>query len=404
VTRRTIVIVGASLCGASAAATLREQGFDGPLVLIGEEELPPYERPPLSKEYLRGERPLDAAFVRPPEWYDEQGIDARFGIRAERVDLAERAVVLEGGERIPFDGALIATGARNRRPPFPGLDLEGVYDLRTPSDADRIRTAAAQGGRVAVVGMGFIGSEVAASLRQLGADVAAVDIFDVPLQRALGRQVGTAMEALHRDHGVELHMGDPAVRLEGSGRVDAVVTGGGQRIECDVAVIGLGVEPNVEVALGTGIDVDDGILVGPTLETGAPGVYAAGDVARHRHPLFGLIRVEHFDNAIKMGVTAAANLLGAGQPFEDPHWFWSDQFDANLQVAGVALEWDRLVVRGRQADREFIAFYLRDGRLLQAAGLNRGRDVRRALKLIGRPVDPDALRDEDVDLRTLVSA
>lgn len=399
----TVAVVGASLCGATAAATLRERGFDGRIVLIGEEGLPPYERPPLSKEYLRGERALEAAFVRPAEWFEEQRIDARFGVRAERVDPGAREVVLEGGERVPFDRALIATGARNRRPPMPGLDLEGVLDLRTPGDADRIREAARAGGRAAVVGMGFIGSEVAASLRQLGLEVSAVDIFTVPLQRALGRDVGAVMEALHRDHGVDLHMGEPVERLEGGERVEAVVTAGGRRIGCDFAVVGLGVRPNVEVVAGTGIELDDGVVVGPTLETGVPGIFAAGDVARHRHPLFGPIRVEHYDNAIKMGVVAAANLLGAGQAFDDPHWFWSDQFDANLQVAGVAVEWDELVVRGSMEARDFVAFYLRGGRLLQAAGVNRGRDVRRALKLIGRLADPHALRDEDVDLRTLAA-
>jgi 3-phenylpropionate/trans-cinnamate dioxygenase ferredoxin reductase subunit len=397
----TIAVVGASLCGATVAATVCELGFDGRVVLIGEETLPPYERPPLSKEYLRGEQPLEQGFVRPEGWFEENGIEARFGARAERIDVTDRTVVLEGGERFPFDRAAITTGARNRRLPIPGLDLEGVLDLRVPSDADRIREAAARGGPAVVVGMGFIGSEVAASLRQLGVEVTAIDLFGVPLERALGPEVGAVMGAVHRDHGVELHMKDAIGSFEGSGRVEEVVTAGGRRIPCAFAVVGLGVQPNVEVVEGTGIEVDNGILVGPALETSVPGIFAAGDVANHDHPLFGRIRVEHFDNALKMGAAAAASLLGGDEPYDDPHWFWSDQYDVNLQVAGVALEWDQLVFRGRPEERDFVAFYLKDGVLLQAAGLNRGRDVRRAMKLVGSRVAVDALRDEDVDLRTL---
>jgi 3-phenylpropionate/trans-cinnamate dioxygenase ferredoxin reductase component len=396
-----VAILGASLSGGTAAATLRERGFDGRITLIGGESLLPYERPPLSKEYLRGEQSLESAFLRPEGWYEQQGIETRLGVRAERIDPVNRVVELSDGEGVRFDRSIIATGARNRRLPIPGLDLPGVFDLRTPADADRIREAAKGGARVAVVGMGFIGSEVAASLRQLGAEVTGVDVFDVPLQRALGTEMGRVMAHLHEDHGVALAMGDGVVALEGGERVGAVTTQSGRRITCDVAVVGLGVQPNVEVAEGTDIAIDNGIVVDAKLETAAPGVFAAGDVARHDHPLFGPIRVEHFDNAIKMGAAAAGNAMGDGVVFDDPHWFWSDQFDANLQVAGVAPAWDELVVRGSVRDRAFVAFYLKEGILFQAAGLNRGRDVRRALKLVGRRVDPIAIRDEDVDLRTL---
>src|ERR687895_1857498 len=252
----TVVIIGASVAGATAAATLRERGHDGPIVLLGEDPPPPTGRPPMSKEYLRGEQPFERALVRDPDWYEQHGIEIRLGVRAERLDLdgPDGAVVLAGGERVPFDRAVIATGARNRRPAaIPGLDLPGVLDLRTPGDADAIREAAGGGARVAVVGMGFIGSEVAASLRTLGADVTAVDVFDVPLHRALGREVGAVMGAIHRDHGVELVMSDAVARLEGGSRVEAVVTASGRSIPCDVAVIGLGVQPNVEPALASGL-------------------------------------------------------------------------------------------------------------------------------------------------------
>jgi 3-phenylpropionate/trans-cinnamate dioxygenase ferredoxin reductase subunit len=402
----TIAIAGAGIAGGTAAATLREEGFEGRVVLVGEESLPPYERPPLSKEYLRGEQQLDQAFVRPEAWYDEQGIELRLGGRVERVDAAERAFELSDGERLGFDRALIATGARNRRLAVPGADLDGVLDLRKPADADRIREAASVGAHAVVVGMGFIGAEVAASLRSLGAEVTVVELFSTALYRVLGSQVGVVLEGVHRDQGVRMHFDQSVERFEGGDRVAAVVTTAGRRIECDFAVVGVGVQPNVDVVTGTDVVVDDGILVDATLESTVPGVFAAGDVADHDHPTFGRIRVEHFDNALKMAPVAARNMLGHREPFDDPHWFWSDQYDVNLQMAGVARAWDRLVFRGRVEDRSFSAFYLSDGVLLSAVSVNRPRDVRRAMPLIkarARP-DPAALQDEDVDLRTLAPA
>ncbi len=399
----TIAVAGAGLAGGTAAAALRDEGFDGRIVLVGEEPLPPYERPPLSKEYLRGEQSLEECFVRPEAWYAEQGIDLRPGTRVERLDAGGRAFQLSDGSSLSFDRAVIATGARNRWLDVPGVDLDGVLDLRRPADADRIREAAAGGAHVVMVGMGFIGAEVAASLRSLGAEVTVVELFSTALERALGAEVGGVMEGVHRDHGVRMHFRESVERFDGGDRVGAAVTMGGRRIKCDVAVVGIGVQPNVEVVAGADVAVDDGILVDATLETTVPGVFAVGDVANHDHRRFGRIRVEHFDNALKMGPVVARNLLGAGQAYDDPHWFWSDQYDVNLQMAGVARSWDRLVFRGSVQERSFSVFYLSDGVLLSAVSVNRPRDVRRAMPLIkaaARP-DPDALRDEDVDLRTL---
>ncbi len=400
-----IVIVGAGLCGGTAAATLRREGFDGEIVLIGDEPLPPYERPPLSKEYLRGERSLEEGFVRPPGWYEESGIEARFGERAERIDPGERIVLLTGAGRIPFDAALVATGAGNRRLGVPGEELPGVLDLRLASDADGIRRAAAAGGRAVVVGMGFIGAEVAASLRQMGVGVTVVEFFETTLYRVLGPQIGRALEGLHRDHGVEMHFNDTVERFEGDGRFEAVVTKEGRTIEGDFAVVGVGVEPVTGVVAGTGIPIaaDGGIEVDATLETAVPGVFAAGDVASHDHPVFGRIRVEHYDNAIKMGEAAALNMLGRGEVFDDPHWFWSDQYDTNIQMAGFAREWDEMVVRGSLEERSFAAFLLKDGVLLSTVSVNRPRDVRRSMPLIeaGARPDPAALADPEMDLRKL---
>jgi 3-phenylpropionate/trans-cinnamate dioxygenase ferredoxin reductase subunit len=255
--------------------------------------------------------------------------------------------------------------------------------------------------------MGFIGAEVAASLRMLGNDVTVVEVFETTLYRILGPDIGRALEGLHRDHGVKMLFNEAVDHFEGDGRLEAVVTVGGQRIEADVAIIGVGTEPSVELMAGTGLDQGDGIPVGPTLETVVPGVFAAGDVARHDHPVFGPIRVEHYDNAIKMGEIVARNMLDAGEVFDDPHWFWSDQFDSQVQMAGYAPTWDRMVVRGSLADRSFCSFLLdADGVVRSTVSLDWKRDVRRSFKLISAQVAPDpaALEDPDVDLRSLAGS
>ena len=401
-----VVVVGANLAGGTAAAVLREQGFDGRLVLIGAEELPPYERPPLSKEYLRGEQDLEAGFVRPPGWWEEHGIEMRLGTRAERLDGAAREVVLEGGERIGFDRAVVATGARPRPLRAPGADLEGVWELRRAADAERIRTAAREGGRAVLVGMGFVGAEVAASLRRLGMDVTVIEVFETSLYRVLGTDLGRTIEAMHRDRGVDMIFNDTLERVEGTGRAERVVTSRGRSIECSFVVVGIGTDPEVRIMDGANLAVDGGLEVDARLQTAIPGVYATGDVASHDHPVFGLIRVEHFDNALKMGEAAAHNALGRDEVFDDPHWFWSDQYDTNIQMSGYAPTWDHMVVRGSLADRRYCAFLLQDGRLRSAVSMDWPRDVRRSFELIRSqvPVDERMLADPEVDPRSLVPA
>ena len=398
-----IVIVGASLCGANAALTLREEGYEGGLVLVGAEHEPPYERPPLSKEYLSGERSFERLLVRPPDVYESLGIELWLGMLVRGVDAEMRTVELSDGEALPYDRVLVATGGRNRRPPIPGLDLDGVFDLRSHADADAIRAEAWPGRRAVVVGMGFIGCEVAATLHGLGVEVAAVEAFAVPLERVLGEEVGRTIAELHRDHGVEMILGEAVAALEGNGRVERVRTASGRMLECDFAVVGLGIEPAVDVVAGTGVELDDGILVDELCRTSVDGIYAAGDVARHRHPLFGTVRVEHWLNAIEQGQAAARSMLGKGAPYDNVHWFWSDQYEDNLQYTGHHTGRDELVVRGSLVERKFVAFYIEAGVVRAAVALNQGRDVRRAQALIRArvPVDPEKLRDPDVDLRTL---
>ena len=405
--RQTIAIVGASLTGASAAATLREEGFDGRVVLLGAESQLPYDRPPLSKAYLRGATPFEKTLLRPAEFYREKDIELMLSTTVTRVDAEKRRLDLAGGERLDFDNVLIATGGRNRRFPIPGLDLPGVYDLRTVADADCIRAVIAPGRRAVVVGLGFIGAEVASSLRECGVEVVAIEPFKTPLFRALGEEIGHVVEGLHRDHGVDMILGDAVAALEGNGRVERVVTRDGRHVECDFAVFGLGIEPAADVVAGSGVHVDNGIVVDELCRTNVPGVFAAGDVANHYHPVCARqMRVEHWQNGVKQGAAAARTMLGRGQTYDEVHWFWSDQYDANIQYAGFHVPWDQVVVRGSLAERKFLAFFLTAGRVESAVAINQGRDLRRAFPLIRArvPVDPSRLADPQVDLRTLVPA
>ncbi len=405
--RPVFIIVGASLAGATAAATLRQDGFDGDITLIGAEPQPPYERPPLSKQYLRGEVPFETALVRPADFYEQHHIETQYGVRVTRVEPAAGTVHLDTGRSLRYDKLLIATGVRTRRLPISGLNLQGVFDLRSVADADALRLQIAPGKRAAVIGMGFIGSEVAASLRQKGVEVVGIDPSPTPLFRVLGEDVGQVMAAIHREHGVETIFNDLVLRFEGDGRLRRVVTTRGRRIDCDFAVVGVGVEPAVDFIAGSGIGTDNGILVDEYCRTTVEDVYAAGDVANHYHPVFGRrMRVEHWQNARQQGAAAARSMLGAGRPYDAVHWFWSDQYDVNLQYAGFHQEWDRMVIRGSLDERNFVAFYLNQGRIDAVVGLNRGNDVRRAMALIKSRelVDHEWLKDDDVDLRNLALA
>ena len=400
---RTFVVVGASLAGGTAAATLREEGFDGRLVLVGDERLAPYERPPLSKRYLRGEGSGADLPIRPDGWWETHDVELRLGVRARAIEGRSRSVLLDDDTEIGFDRALVATGVRNRALDVPGASLDGVYQLRTIADADRIRRSAVSGARAVVVGMGFIGAEVAASLRQLGLDVTVVEVFETALYRVLGAQLGRVLEGIHRDRGVRIFFRETVERFEGGAHVERIVTSGGRTIDADLVIVGVGTEPNVDV-LANATATDGGLDVDETLETPVAGVFAAGDVASHRHPVFGRVRVEHFDNAHKMGAHAARGMLGRTAPFDDPHWFWSDQWEHEVQMGGVAAV-GRMVVRGSLEERSFCAFFLDvEGVIRAAVSVDRKHDVRRALRLIraqARP-DPAALADPDVDLRSLL--
>ncbi len=413
--RPPIVIVGASLAGGTAAVALREEGFDGDIVLIGAESQPPYNRPPLSKGYLRGQDRFDDQLVKPASYYAEQRIQLKLGVRATAIDPKQKLVELEGGERVVYDRLLVTTGGRNRTLTVPGANLPGVFQLRTVQDCDRIRAAVAPGRRAAIIGFSFIGSEVSASLRQLGVEVVAIEGAKVPLARVLGDEVGQVLAAIHREKGVELIAEDSVDALEGSGRVTRVRTRKGKVLECDLVIAGIGIVPNAELLAAAGAQVDNGVLVDERCRTSLPDVFAAGDVTNHLHPIFGRLRVEHWNNGYQQGRAAARSLLGRNEPYDYIHTFWSDQYEHVIEYVGFAASWDRLVFRGRPDSRKFLAFYLKDGIVRAAMGLDRGGDpedpkgeseLKAAVDMVRTraSIDPSKLADESLDLRSLSGA
>jgi len=367
------VIVGGGFSGGNAAATLREEGFAGPVVIVGPEPGVPFGRPPLSKTYLRSAEDLEGWYVRPTGWYADHGIDIRRASVAG-VDPAAHTVVLDSGESISYQKVLIATGARNRRLGVPGAELPGIHYLRTVAECDAIKQEAVAGRRAVVVGMGFIGCEVAASLTQLGVHVTTVFPGRAPLDRVLGGQIGALIGAIHRANGVELLAGDQVAAFEGTERLEAIVTAAGHRIGCDFAVAGIGIEPDISAVAGSPIAADNGILADELCRTSAADVYAAGDVANHLHPLFGRVRVEHYNNAEKHGAAAARSMLGSTAPYDYIHSFWSDQYEHKIEYVGHATEWDEFVIRGSVEEGQLVGFYLVGGVVRAAIGLDRGGD------------------------------
>lgn len=382
-----IVVVGASLAGFRAAEELRAAGHDGPITVVGDEPHAPYERPPLSKQVLAGTQPPAATAIHPATGsVDDLDLDFRLGASATGLDLRARTVLLGGGDRLPYDGLVIATGASARR--LPGTDhLAGVHTLRTLDDCLALR-AELEGAprRVAVVGAGFIGAEVAATCRGMGLDVSLIEALPVPLERGLGPQMGAVMADLHRDHGVDVRLGVGVVRIDGEARAEAVRLTDGTVVDVDVVVVGIGVTPNTDWLEGSGLTLDNGVVCDETC-LAAPGVVAAGDVARWPNPTFDeVMRVEHWDNAIAMGAHAARTLLAGpegAEAFAPVPWFWSDQYDRKVQLAGRAgADDDVEVVSGSVEERRFVAFYGRSGRIVGVLGMNQPAKVARWRSLV----------------------
>ena len=401
---RHILIVGAGHAGGIAAATLRQAGFTGAITLLGSELHPPYERPPLSKELLVGAIPVEKTYLRPLAFYAENGIAFRSGETAVAIDRAKQQVELTNGDALAYDTLLLTTGARARRLPLPGADHPRVLYLRDITDSLALREHLNPGMHVVVIGAGFIGLEAAAAARKRGASVTVLEVQREPLQRVCPPEIGRFMAGLHRRNGVELRTGVNITAIVESGGTLAVRTADGGAIATDIVLAGIGAQPNVELAQAAGLTVEDGVVTDEFGRTSDSHIFAAGDVTRHFNPLLGRrIRLEAWQNAQNQAMAVAKVMAGGNQPHAEVPWFWTDQYDVNLQIAGVPERWNGLIWRGGPDDKAFTLFATYGGRPVAAITMNNGRDMRAARELIARrrPVDPVRLADAKVKLQDL---
>jgi 3-phenylpropionate/trans-cinnamate dioxygenase ferredoxin reductase subunit len=407
---KPMVIVGGGKAGGTAATTLRYEGFDGPLVIISREPGIPFGRPPLSKTYLRSEEDLNDWYVKPADWYEANGVELHTE-SVVAVDPPAHTLALESGQQLEYQKLLLATGGTNRRLRIPGAELPGIYYLRSVAECDAIKREAVAGRRATVVGMGFIGCEVAASLARLGVQVTAIFPGTNPLQRVLGEQIGELITAMHRANGIRLLAGAKVAAFEGTERLDSVVMADGERVACDFAVVGVGIDPAVSAVAGSSTAQDNGILVDERCRSSATDIYAAGDVANHLHPVLGRIRVEHYNSSEHHGAAAARSMLGSADPFGYIHNFWTDQYEHTLQYVGHATNWDDFAIRESLQEGKLIGFYLVAGVIKATVGLDRGGDpewepdseMAACAHLVARRARPDrgALTDDRADLGAL---
>jgi NADPH-dependent 2,4-dienoyl-CoA reductase/sulfur reductase-like enzyme len=399
-----IVVVGAGHAGGRAVEALRAAGFAGQITLIGEEDYPPYERPPLSKELLAGAIPVEKAFIRPPGWYAEQRIELRRGGRAEAIERRAARLHLADGTRLSYGRLLLTTGARPRRLAVAGAHGPRIHYIRAIPDTLALRARLEDGARLAVIGGGFIGLEVAAVARRRGCTVTVIELAPHLLSRVVAPEIGDWFARLHRGHGVEVRTGIRVTEIEDDGRQAVIFTADGERIAADAVAIGVGAVPNTELAEAAGLEVDDGIVVDEFGRTSDPAIFAAGDATRHFNPLLGRhVRLEAWQNAQNQAIAVAKVLAGAGAPYAELPWFWTDQYDLNFQAAGAPLAWDRLVWRGSPEENRFVVFYLQDGRPVGANAVNSAREMRFVKQIVAKaePVDAGRLGDPAVKLAEL---
>ena len=400
----TYVIVGAGIAGGTAAETLRKQGFDGEVHLVGAEPHRPYDRPPLSKEFLSGAKEESKLFFKTEDFYAEQSIELHLGTEAASLDPSSNTVTLSNGESLHYDKLLLATGSQVKRLPIPGSNLDGVHYLRNIEDSKAIAQSMKDAGKVVVVGAGFIGSEVAAVCKTAGLEVTVLEIQSQPMAHILGTEMGAIYANLHTSRGIDLRLGEGISEIRGQTRAQQVITDKGNAIDCDLVVIGVGIAPDTSLAEAAGLDVERGILIDEHCRTSDPNIFAAGDVANWFHPGLGhRLRVEHWDNALNQGAAAAKSMLGNPETYAPVLYFWSDQYDLNIQYLGHATEWDDIAVRGDPAEEKFSAFYLKDGSVHGALIVNNFRDIRPTRTLIGQktPVDANSLSDTSTNLKQL---
>jgi 3-phenylpropionate/trans-cinnamate dioxygenase ferredoxin reductase subunit len=401
------LLIGGGQAAASCAAELRRRGADGSILLVGREPEPPYERPPISKEYLRGEAERADAYVKPPEWYAENGVELASGRNVLSLDPGARTAKIQGGEEVAFGQALLATGAMVNILRVEGAENEGIHYLRAFGNADAIRADAGKAERVVLIGGSYIGCEVAASLTAGGTKCSILAIEEVALSRTFGPDAGRWFQARLEEHGVEFHGGETLSAFEGDGRVSAVVTESGLSLECDLVVVGAGVKADAMLAQRAGLEVENGIRCDSKLRTSAPGIYAAGDCCNYDSVVHGRrIRVEHWDVAMQQGMHAAANMLGADRDYDVVPYFFSDLADwASLEYVGPASEWDAEVWRGSREEGEFSVWYLKDGRVAGALSVGRSEDLAEARRLLAAGTDVagavDLIGDAGSDLSGL---
>ena len=400
----TTIIAGAGHAGGQTAISLRQAGYEGRIVVCGDEPVPPYQRPPLSKKYLSGELALERVFLRPETFYARNDIDLRLGNAVREIDRERLTVRLEDGDSLAFTDLVIATGSRPRRLDVPGADLDNIFYLRTLADSDVIRNALVAGRRLAVVGGGYIGLEIASTARGLGLEVCVIEAADRILGRVTAPEMSAYYTSAHRARGVDIRLSTSIAAFEGDGAVEAVDCGD-ETVPADVVVVGIGIAPEQELAASAGIRCDDGVVVDERCATSADRVYAVGDCTRHPNPILGrTLRLESVHNALEQARTAAANIAGTPTKYEQVPWFWSDQFDLKLQMVGMSQGYDAIVQRGSMDADDFAMFYLKDGVLIAVDAVNRPREFMACRKLVPeRPrIDPAKLADESVPMKEMI--
>jgi 3-phenylpropionate/trans-cinnamate dioxygenase ferredoxin reductase component len=399
-----LLIVGGGQAAAQAVQTMRQQGFAGAITLLCDEPYVPYQRPPLSKKYLAGELPRERLFLRPASFYADKGVTLELGRRVVELDLAAHAVRLDDGRQVRYDRLLLATGSSVRKLALPGADLNGVHYLRTIADVDAITAALAPGARVLLVGAGYIGLEVAAVAAQRGFAVTVLEALDRVMARVVAPEVSAFYDRYHRDRGVAIYLGAAVREFHGTGRVAAVEIADGRRFDCDVVIAGIGVVPNVALAQAAGLPCDNGIVVDEFARTRDPDVFAAGDCTNQPNALLGRrVRLESVPNAIHQAKVAAAGMLGAPTAYAEVPWFWSDQYDLKLQIAGLSEGYEDVVVRGDPTTRSFAAYYLAAGRIIAVDAVNSPHDFMNGKKLVaaGARISAAAIRDPRTELAKL---
>ncbi|PPR09655.1 MAG: Rhodocoxin reductase [Alphaproteobacteria bacterium MarineAlpha11_Bin1] len=402
---QTFVVIGAGQAGGWTAKTLRDEGFDGRIILIGDENFPPHERPPLSKEVLLGEPARDLCLLWPSETLDEAEIEMRLGVRVTKIIPDIHELTLQSGETVHWDKLMIATGGRATTLPVEGADLDGVFTLRTIDDAETIHSRITGDATVLVIGAGWIGLEVAAAARKQGAPTIIIELADRVCARALTPDMSQWIHDLHVRNGVDIRCGVSFSHFKGNGGLKHAVLSDGSIIECDIAVVGIGLTPNTELASAAGLETDNGIVVDEQCRTSHPDIYAAGDNARHPNPFLGRhIRLESWENAQNQAICAAKAMLGGEETYAEIPWFWSDQYGANIQMMGLPKEWNETAVRGNREKGEFVEFYLKDGKLEGAAAINNPRDLRftRRMMMSDRIFSASDLADPDIKLQKLL--